>query len=565
VPARLVTEFSFDCAGHPDPVPGTHGAPSIATVNATVETFPTQVLEAPVPMLVQFWATWCGPCKMLSPVLADLVAEQAGRIGLARVDIDAESALAAAHNVMAIPTTILFSHGAEMRRIVGAKPKAALLAEIADVLTTTASVARTQSVDLLVPCSLHGELYVDATDPDHPVAVGCQDPGTLGDRPAQLYRPLDELGTDDYRVFASVIRFGAYLVLPHRYRVGRAAPGHPGVAEWSPLMRWIQELDATHDTALPCRLLANLQPDIPPAAMASLTARLAELTPNPTVLLPTTFGSGVTSFNATVWNTTHPVTSTLSGDTVQITVDVPFNEAVVLNRMLTSPAPEDVLVGNANYVLGDGTTLAQVELHLDLGRLTGPWPDGPVLAEPTAPGTITVTSHAESPARVSQLRQGPPGTGVLADTPGLSVPPGGSVTVAVDATLAPGARPVAAYTLDEASAVAIDQERIYIEDLHTTITLVNDLEMARNGITGAEVSLRLDDHPDALTVTLTPEEPLYEVDLVQPIVADRQNTTNALHVTAVVHVQGGPDRGGDHLADLGAGSLIRLSTVLAGG
>lgn len=94
----------------------------------TSASFEKEVLSSELPVLVDFWATWCGPCKMLAPVIDEIAAEQEGQVVVGKVNVDEEPDLAAKFGVMNIPTVILFKDGKEVTRSVGLVPKQKLLA-----------------------------------------------------------------------------------------------------------------------------------------------------------------------------------------------------------------------------------------------------------------------------------------------------------------------------------------------------------------------------------------------------------------------------------------------------
>jgi len=93
-------------------------------------TFAESVSGSPVPIIVDFWAEWCGPCKMIAPVLEEIAADSAGRLAIGKLNVDDNQETARRYEVMSIPTLLLFVDGDLRKRIVGAKGKAQLLHEL---------------------------------------------------------------------------------------------------------------------------------------------------------------------------------------------------------------------------------------------------------------------------------------------------------------------------------------------------------------------------------------------------------------------------------------------------
>jgi thioredoxin 1 len=96
----------------------------------TDATFDEEVKSSEKPVLVDFWAEWCGPCKMIAPILEQIADEQAGRLTLSKLDVDQNMETARRYEVMSIPTLILFKEGEPVHRLVGAKSKAQLEKEL---------------------------------------------------------------------------------------------------------------------------------------------------------------------------------------------------------------------------------------------------------------------------------------------------------------------------------------------------------------------------------------------------------------------------------------------------
>jgi thioredoxin 1 len=107
-------------------------------MNATIElneaNFDSEVLQSSQPVLVDFWAEWCGPCKMLAPLLNEIAIEQAGRVRIAKVDVDSNPALAARFGVQSIPTLLYFAGGEVRNQTIGFLSKRAILSRLEELL-----------------------------------------------------------------------------------------------------------------------------------------------------------------------------------------------------------------------------------------------------------------------------------------------------------------------------------------------------------------------------------------------------------------------------------------------
>lgn len=113
----------------------------MAEVIITNENFEQEVLKSPVPVLVDFWAEWCGPCKVIGPVIAQLAEKYEGKFKVGKVNVDEQSDLAQKYQILSIPTLKFFKDGVEVDEIVGAAPATTIEATISKYLTAPETAA----------------------------------------------------------------------------------------------------------------------------------------------------------------------------------------------------------------------------------------------------------------------------------------------------------------------------------------------------------------------------------------------------------------------------------------
>lgn len=102
----------------------------MGVIHVTDKNFETEVLKSTTPVLVDFWAEWCSPCKMISPIIEEIAGELTGKLKVVKVNVDEAQQLAAKYNVMSIPTLLIFKDGSTVDSMVGAMPKDQMLTKI---------------------------------------------------------------------------------------------------------------------------------------------------------------------------------------------------------------------------------------------------------------------------------------------------------------------------------------------------------------------------------------------------------------------------------------------------
>jgi thioredoxin 1 len=104
-------------------------------VHISDDTFDSEVIKSDIPVVVDFWAQWCGPCKMIAPILEEIASEYDGKVKVAKMDVDSNTKIASQFKIMSIPSLLFFKEGNLVDQVVGAMPKAQLVERVSKVLS----------------------------------------------------------------------------------------------------------------------------------------------------------------------------------------------------------------------------------------------------------------------------------------------------------------------------------------------------------------------------------------------------------------------------------------------
>ena len=106
----------------------------MSIVDVSDDTFEAEVIQSNVPVVVDFWTTWCGPCKMIAPILEEVAEEMGDKVKIVKVDVDQNNQTAGKYNIMSVPSLLFFKNGEVVDQVVGAVPKAQLMQRIETVV-----------------------------------------------------------------------------------------------------------------------------------------------------------------------------------------------------------------------------------------------------------------------------------------------------------------------------------------------------------------------------------------------------------------------------------------------
>jgi thioredoxin 1 len=121
-------------ARHPSGTPGNVGTNPAVLKEVTDATFDKDVLHSQKPVLVHYWAEWCGPCRMVDPILREILQEHGDKVEIARLNVDENPSIAQRYSILAIPTVNVFNNGEVVKQIKGAQPKSSLLRDLAEFI-----------------------------------------------------------------------------------------------------------------------------------------------------------------------------------------------------------------------------------------------------------------------------------------------------------------------------------------------------------------------------------------------------------------------------------------------
>jgi hypothetical protein len=371
------------------------------------------------------------------------------------------------------------------------------------------TLGSTLQVQVLFPCKEFGVLYVQEMGEGRQT-IGCiEDVRELGQTDYKQYGLLPEQSNSLYRVYRSLQMPERFLVVPTAYRISRFSAEEIEKA-YRPTAFLYSTIDPEDLSNSRCVIECTLQPDVPNYARRELADKLRRLYyRSPVIEYITEIESQVKYEWSLPSAGAHPIQpqTTKLWDAFMVSLHMDVNGVPQLQAMLATGA----IAGHVQFTLPDETTLG-TNLYLDLRQITGPWNGGPVETV-LKDSQVHMTNRVERPVNVSDLHVYSPGQPMQTVQVDRSLKTGETVSVSVPANAAE-AYPV--YTLASGAPPSLEEIRSFIEDIHTNVIFLNQVNYIDHNLKKLEITARLKDLPTTYDESI-PEAESISMEIVLPL------------------------------------------------